>query len=162
MARVFSAETKSFLGDIKVETEYSRIAQLACNPVDPIFMASVRPTNPKARDGCLVLLNVRTMKQQYVLRLEPEKVAMNALRFNHNGQLLVAGDVNGVVRVMGTCILFACFHGSNETQMSKRSTRSWNGRRMIARCSRSSSALTRRRCTALARMESWRSGASTG
>lgn len=40
---------------------------------------------------------------QLQFSLEPEPVAINCTAFNHNGNLLVTGAADGVIRLFGQC-----------------------------------------------------------
>ncbi len=42
---------------------------------------------------------------QLQFSLEPEPVAINCTAFNHNGNLLVTGAADGVIRLFGQCSL---------------------------------------------------------
>lgn len=49
--------------------------------------------------GKLLLWDTKTMKQQLQFSLEPEPIAINCTAFNHNGNLLVTGAADGIVRL---------------------------------------------------------------
>lgn len=48
-----------------------------------------------------MLWDTKTMKQQLQFSLEPEPIAINCTAFNHNGNLLVTGAADGIVRLFG-------------------------------------------------------------
>ncbi|XP_074923500.1 WD repeat-containing protein 91 isoform X2 [Chelonoidis abingdonii] len=49
--------------------------------------------------GKLLLWDTKTMKQQLQFSLEPEPIATNCTAFNHNGNLLVTGAADGIIRL---------------------------------------------------------------
>uniref|UniRef100_A0A2R8M6S8 WD repeat-containing protein 91 n=1 Tax=Callithrix jacchus TaxID=9483 RepID=A0A2R8M6S8_CALJA len=49
--------------------------------------------------GRLLLWDTKTMKQQLQFSLDPEPIAINCTAFNHNGNLLVTGAADGVIRL---------------------------------------------------------------
>ncbi|TNN38398.1 WD repeat-containing protein 91 [Liparis tanakae] len=54
---------------------------------------------PAPVSGQLLLWDTKTVKQQLQFSLEPEPVAVNCTAFNHNGNLLVTGAADGVIRL---------------------------------------------------------------
>ncbi|KAK5612088.1 WD repeat-containing protein 91 [Crenichthys baileyi] len=57
------------------------------------------PRLPIPVSGQLLLWDTKTVKQQLQFSLEPEPVAINCTAFNHNGNLLVTGAADGVIRL---------------------------------------------------------------
>jgi WD40 repeat protein len=51
--------------------------------------------------GKMSLWDLKTMKMDRELPLTPNSVAVNCMSFNHNGHLLVAGGVDGMIRLFG-------------------------------------------------------------
>ncbi|CAN2387191.1 phosphatidylinositol 3-kinase regulator activity, partial [Pristimantis euphronides] len=90
-----------------------RILSLACNPSGTSFVCSaaapssvVDPVVPGLGEngsnqvpGRLLLWDTKTMKQQLQFCLEPVPIAVNCTSFNHNGNLLVTGAADGVIRL---------------------------------------------------------------
>ncbi|XP_061554135.1 WD repeat-containing protein 91 isoform X3 [Phycodurus eques] len=81
------------------------ILSLACSPSGSSFVCSAAAVNPTALvepmqvSGQLLLWDTKTVKQQLRFSLEPEPVAINCTAFNHNGNLLVTGAADGVIRL---------------------------------------------------------------
>lgn len=105
----------------------NRVRFLAYSPVEPILVCAV--TSSDDQTGALISINMKTMatdvsctwlvthlgsvgeklslrhcfigKQHLIsLNSDPQNV-INSLGFNHNGQLVVTGDVGGMIRVYG-------------------------------------------------------------
>ncbi|KAI6079327.1 WD repeat-containing protein 91 [Aix galericulata] len=91
------------------------ILSLACSPSGASFVCSAAAQSPISHvdfsavssggksmnqvPGKLLLWDTKTMKQQLQFSLEPEPIAINCTAFNHNGNLLVTGAADGIVRL---------------------------------------------------------------
>ncbi|XP_023724016.1 WD repeat-containing protein 91 isoform X2 [Cryptotermes secundus] len=77
----------------------ARIMTICCSPVEPTFICSVAP--PVQASGKLLLFDIKTKKLEMSLTLDCAQSATVATccTFNHNGQLLVTGCNDGVVRI---------------------------------------------------------------
>uniref|UniRef100_A0A8C9T400 WD repeat-containing protein 91 n=1 Tax=Scleropages formosus TaxID=113540 RepID=A0A8C9T400_SCLFO len=110
--RLYDTEAKKNLYELAVEEGYPRILSLACSPSGTSFVCSAaahaarsgslleganRPVAPVL--GKLLLWDTKTVKQQLQFSLEPGPVAINCTAFNHNGNLLVTGAADGVIRL---------------------------------------------------------------
>ncbi|KAJ9585107.1 hypothetical protein L9F63_020547 [Diploptera punctata] len=86
------ADAGSFLKD-------SRIMTICCSPVESTFICSV--ALPSQGGGKLFLFDIKTKKLERTLSLDSaQNFAMaTCCTFNHNGQLLVTGCSDGVVRI---------------------------------------------------------------
>ncbi|RUS21790.1 hypothetical protein BC937DRAFT_91464 [Endogone sp. FLAS-F59071] len=73
-----------------------RVSQLSCSPVEPIFVGAAAPRSETADvPGVLVSWNMRTMAKEAA----GQSTAVSTIRFNHNGQMLMAGDEGGFIRI---------------------------------------------------------------
>lgn len=87
---------------------------LACSPSGTSFVCSAAAPTGTGRSGSvtetvarlpfpvsgqLLLWDTKTVKQQLQFSLEPGPVAINCTAFNHNGNLLVTGAADGVIRL---------------------------------------------------------------
>ncbi|XP_053574953.1 WD repeat-containing protein 91 isoform X2 [Bombina bombina] len=112
--RLYDTEAKKNLCEIGIVEDMPRILSLACSPSGASFVCSAAAQsfpyqNPAATDlgengsnqvpGKLLLWDTKTMKQQLQFSLEPEPIAVNCTAFNHNGNLLVTGAADGVIRL---------------------------------------------------------------
>ncbi|XP_008584042.1 PREDICTED: WD repeat-containing protein 91 [Galeopterus variegatus] len=113
--RLYDTEVKKNLCGINIDDEMPRILSLACSPSGASFVCSAAApsltshVDSSAPDigskgmnqvpGKLLLWDTKTMKQQLQFSLDPEPVAINCTAFNHNGNLLVTGAADGVIRL---------------------------------------------------------------
>nr|XP_057913246.1 WD repeat-containing protein 91 isoform X2 [Doryrhamphus excisus] len=108
--RLYDTDTKKNLYEMSIDESHPRILSLACSPSGSSFVCSaaalngiglvepaIRLANPVS--GQLLLWDTKTVKQQLQFALEPEPVAINCTAFNHNGNLLVTGAADGVIRL---------------------------------------------------------------
>ncbi|CAH6778424.1 WD repeat-containing protein 91 [Phodopus roborovskii] len=113
--RLYDTEAKKNLCEININDDMPRILSLACSPNGASFVCSAAAlslasqTDSLAPDvggkgmnqvpGKLLLWDTKTMKQQLQFSLDPEPIAINCTAFNHNGNLLVTGAADGVIRL---------------------------------------------------------------
>ncbi|CAB3359932.1 Hypothetical predicted protein [Cloeon dipterum] len=82
----------------------SRVLYVCCSPSEPQIVCSVAFPVPNGGDpqGKLFLLDVKSRKLERSLSLigdSSHSVLVGCCTYNHNGQLLVAGATDGVVRI---------------------------------------------------------------
>uniref|UniRef100_A0A3Q2ZXC8 WD repeat-containing protein 91 n=1 Tax=Kryptolebias marmoratus TaxID=37003 RepID=A0A3Q2ZXC8_KRYMA len=108
--RLYDTEAKKNLYEMNIDDTHPRILSLACSPSGSSFVCSAAalsrsggsesgPRLPIPVSGQLLLWDTKTVKQQLQFSLEPEPVAVNCTAFNHNGNLLVTGAADGVIRL---------------------------------------------------------------
>ncbi|XP_074913831.1 WD repeat-containing protein 91 isoform X2 [Buteo buteo] len=113
--RLYDTEAKKNLCEISIDEDMPRILSLACSPSGASFVCSAAAQSPISHmgfsavssggksmnqvPGKLLLWDTKTMKQQLQFSLEPEPIAINCTAFNHNGNLLVTGAADGIVRL---------------------------------------------------------------
>uniref|UniRef100_A0A8C8SST1 WD repeat-containing protein 91 n=1 Tax=Pelusios castaneus TaxID=367368 RepID=A0A8C8SST1_9SAUR len=113
--RLYDTEAKKNLCEINIDEDMPRILSLACSPSGASFVCSaaapslitqldLAATGTGGRGlnhvpGKLLLWDTKTMKQQLQFSLEPEPIATNCTAFNHNGNLLVTGAADGIIRL---------------------------------------------------------------
>ncbi|KAM6202763.1 WD repeat-containing protein 91 [Rhynchocyon petersi] len=113
--RLYDTEAKKNLCEININDDMPRILSLACSPNGASFVCSAAaPSLTSQADlsapdvggrgvnqvpGRLLLWDTKTMKQQLQFSLDPEPIAINCTAFNHNGNLLVTGAADGVIRL---------------------------------------------------------------
>ncbi|XP_030071294.1 WD repeat-containing protein 91 isoform X2 [Microcaecilia unicolor] len=113
--RLYDTEAKKNLCEISIDENMPRILSLACSPSGISFVCSAAAlslatqldsTAPSTAEkgvnqvpGKLLLWDTKTMKQQLQFSLEPEPIAINCTAFNHNGNLLVTGAADGIIRL---------------------------------------------------------------
>ncbi|XP_041816102.1 WD repeat-containing protein 91 [Chelmon rostratus] len=108
--RLYDTDAKKNLYEMNIEETHPRILSLACSPSGSSFVCSAAAVSrsgssdsvsrlPIPVSGQLLLWDTKTVKQQLQFSLEPEPVAINCTAFNHNGNLLVTGAADGVIRL---------------------------------------------------------------
>ncbi|XP_040858100.1 WD repeat-containing protein 91 isoform X1 [Ochotona curzoniae] len=108
--RLYDTEAKKNLCEININDDMPRILSLACSPSGASFVCSAAAPSLTAQvdssakgmnqvPGRLLLWDTKTMKQQLQFSLDPEPIAINCTAFNHNGNLLVTGAADGVIRL---------------------------------------------------------------
>ncbi|XP_056586567.1 WD repeat-containing protein 91 [Triplophysa dalaica] len=109
--RLYDTDAKKSLYEMSVDDAHPRILSLACSPNGTSFVCSAAaPSHPTAVtesdtrvsasvSGQLLLWDTKTVKQQLQFALEPCPVAINCTAFNHNGNLLVTGAADGMIRL---------------------------------------------------------------
>ncbi|XP_072228707.1 WD repeat-containing protein 91 [Leuresthes tenuis] len=108
--RLYDTDAKKNLYEMNIDETHPRILSLACSPSGSSFVCSAAalsrsgnvesgPRLPIPVSGQLLLWDTKTVKQQLQFSLEPEPVAVNCTAFNHNGNLLVTGAADGVIRL---------------------------------------------------------------
>ncbi|XP_075810010.1 WD repeat-containing protein 91 isoform X2 [Microtus pennsylvanicus] len=113
--RLYDTESKKNLCEINISDDMPRILSLACSPSGASFVCSAAaPSLTSQADslapdlgskgtnqvpGKLLLWDTKAMKQQLQFSLDPEPIAINCTAFNHNGNLLVTGAADGVIRL---------------------------------------------------------------
>uniref|UniRef100_A0A3P9PE05 WD repeat-containing protein 91 n=1 Tax=Poecilia reticulata TaxID=8081 RepID=A0A3P9PE05_POERE len=108
--RLYDTDAKKNLYEMNIDETHPRILSLACSPSGSSFVCSAAalsrsgsvdsaPRLPIPVSGQLLLWDTKTVKQQLRFSLEPEPVAINCTAFNHNGNLLVTGAADGVIRL---------------------------------------------------------------
>ncbi|XP_056137323.1 WD repeat-containing protein 91 [Lampris incognitus] len=108
--RLYDTDAKKNLYEMNIDESHPRILSLACSPNGSWFVCSAAAHNPGSGgsgspvdsvpvSGRLLLWDTKTVKQQLQFSLEPEPVAINCTAFNHNGNLLVTGAADGVIRL---------------------------------------------------------------
>ncbi|RVE65460.1 hypothetical protein OJAV_G00116810 [Oryzias javanicus] len=108
--RLYDTDAKKNLYEMNIDETHPRILSLACSPSGSSFVCSAAalsrsgsvesaPPPPAPVSGQLLLWDTKTVKQQLQFSLEPDPVAINCTAFNHNGNLLVTGAADGVIRL---------------------------------------------------------------
>uniref|UniRef100_A0A8C4X518 WD repeat-containing protein 91 n=1 Tax=Erpetoichthys calabaricus TaxID=27687 RepID=A0A8C4X518_ERPCA len=106
--RLYDTEAKKNLCEMAIDDIHPRILSLAWSPSGTSFVCSAAAHSPRSSDnmsglgpaqGRLLLWDTKTVKQQLQFSLVPEPVAINCTAFNHNGNLLVTGAADGIIRL---------------------------------------------------------------
>ncbi|KAK2096670.1 WD repeat-containing protein 91 [Saguinus oedipus] len=116
--RLYDTEAKKNLCEISINDDMPSPngASFVCSAAAPSLTSQVDFSAPDIGSkgmnqvpGRLLLWDTKTMKQQVRacpvappgFSLDPEPIAINCTAFNHNGNLLVTGAADGVIRLFG-------------------------------------------------------------
>ncbi|XP_060072966.1 WD repeat-containing protein 91-like [Ylistrum balloti] len=105
-------EMKSFY-EATADASYPRVINLCASPAGGSFVCSASvnrarsgsssgesgPSPSISKVGKLTLWDLRTMKVNKQLPIDPGPMAVNCCAFNHNGQLLLTGAADGLIRM---------------------------------------------------------------
>ncbi|KAI9499031.1 WD40-repeat-containing domain protein [Zychaea mexicana] len=105
--RVYNVENKSIVQEFNMDSKYPWVTHLSCSPVEPIFVCagtgSKLSAENKNRPGALVAWSMKSMTDIGTFRFDSAEedtgADINTITLNHNGQMLVSGDHNGLVRI---------------------------------------------------------------
>jgi hypothetical protein len=82
------------------------VTQLSCSPSESVFVSAASNAiygSQNASVGSLVSWNLKTMQMQQSFELEGSEASsvINTVQYNHNGQLLVSGNDQGLIKIFG-------------------------------------------------------------
>ncbi|XP_041369191.1 WD repeat-containing protein 91-like isoform X2 [Gigantopelta aegis] len=108
--RLFDVKEIKTFREVVADQSYPRIINITANPVGMSFVCSATVQRIRSSSGAsersslvkpgkLMLWDLRSMKLDKVLPLEPSPIAVNCCVYNHNGQLLITGAADGKIRL---------------------------------------------------------------
>ncbi|KAI8341688.1 hypothetical protein BC941DRAFT_414230 [Chlamydoabsidia padenii] len=102
--RVYNTENRSVVQEFNTTEMYPWVTQLSSSPVDSVIVCSASGDKSKhntKRQGALVAWSMKSMSSSGVFKLDPGNSCtdINTIKHNHNGQMLVAGDGEGTMRI---------------------------------------------------------------
>ncbi|ORZ25829.1 hypothetical protein BCR42DRAFT_401016 [Absidia repens] len=102
--RVYNAENRAVVQEFSMTETYPWVTQLSSSPVEPVIVCSASGDKTKhhtKRHGALVAWSMKSMSSSGIFKLEPDDSCadINTIKHNHNGQMLVAGDGVGTMRI---------------------------------------------------------------
>jgi WD40 repeat protein len=98
--KIWNLTADKFAGEVSVTPTYRRIRDVTCSPTDNIFACACNLASDQS-SGTILMWNLKTLQLASKLDLNPA-TTVNALTFNHNQSLLVAGGADGMVRLFET------------------------------------------------------------
>ncbi|GAB5591944.1 hypothetical protein Unana1_06844 [Umbelopsis nana] len=104
LIRVYNTESQSIIQGFRTDDKYPRVTHLSCSPSEPVFVSAASNAiygSQKATVGSLVSWNLKTMQMQQMFELEGSEASsvINTVQYNHNGQLLVSGNDQGLIKI---------------------------------------------------------------
>ncbi|KAI8486466.1 WD repeat-containing protein 91 [Branchiostoma belcheri] len=96
--RLYDTEAKKHLVESQTDPQYPRVVTMACSPSGSSFVCGMARQTGSV-EGRLQMWDMKTMKVQRELPLDPPSVCANCTAFTFNGHLLVSGASDGVIRL---------------------------------------------------------------
>ncbi|KAL9240502.1 hypothetical protein vseg_014712 [Gypsophila vaccaria] len=103
--KAWNVDAKRVVCDLSTGQTFRRVLDVKCSPVEPIFVsaaASERDETNSANDmgfASLTVWNMKTWKAMTVLPLGEDPPAITSMCFNHNGKILAAAAVDGMIHM---------------------------------------------------------------
>ncbi|KAI8083856.1 WD40-repeat-containing domain protein [Thamnidium elegans] len=100
LIRVYNVESKSIVQEFIMDDNYLKVNHISSSPVEPIFVCA--GSNSSNSSGALVAWSMKTMSACGTFQIDNQdeiESSINTIKLNHNGQMLVAGDTSGLMRI---------------------------------------------------------------
>ena len=100
--RLWSPETKKQLADLTTNTDFPTVLALASSPSSPFLVAATATRAHSTVEGSRGLLeawDVSRTSRALTFTVESVLSQVNCVVFNHNGNMLVSGGADGMVRI---------------------------------------------------------------
>uniref|UniRef100_A0A7N0UPP8 WD repeat-containing protein 91 homolog n=1 Tax=Kalanchoe fedtschenkoi TaxID=63787 RepID=A0A7N0UPP8_KALFE len=103
--KAWNVDAKRVVCDLSTSKQFSRVLDVKCSPVEPIFVSAAaskgQVTNSIQTLGfaSLTVWNMKTWKAMSVLPLGEDPPAITSLCFNHNGKILAASAIDGMIHM---------------------------------------------------------------
>ncbi|KAK4836774.1 hypothetical protein QYF36_000063 [Acer negundo] len=103
--KAWNVDAKRVVCDLNTTEAFPSVLDLKCSPVEPIFVsaAASRGYGSSYTDSwgfaSLTVWNMKTWKAMTVLPLGEDPPAITSLCFNHNGKILAASAVDGMIHM---------------------------------------------------------------
>lgn len=133
--KFYDTENKKIICDVSTESQYPRVVSLSCSPTGGAFVcsaaaskksssSSLRLSQSRSNEmssmssssitsgsgGVLQCWDMKLMKLERQLRLEPLPTCINCTAYNHNGTLCISGGADGMIRLFDMRS-FDCLNG---------------------------------------------------
>lgn len=103
--KAWNVDAKRVVCDLSTADPYRRILDIKCSPVEPIFVSAAASGRSGSNNSemvefaSLTVWNMKTWKAMTVLPLGEDPPAITSLCFNHNGKILAASAVDGMIHM---------------------------------------------------------------
>ncbi|XP_071476056.1 WD repeat-containing protein 91-like [Diadema antillarum] len=109
--KLYDCEGKKLIKEAEIDSSFPRVVSTACNPSGSAFVCSSasqvadwgtdlsKPGSPLHGTCKLTSWDLKTLKLQSELPLTKSAGCVNCTSYNHNGNLLVTGAADGMVRL---------------------------------------------------------------
>ncbi|XP_073111447.1 uncharacterized protein [Elaeis guineensis] len=108
--KAWNVDAKRVVCDLSTTTEFPSVLDLKCSPVEPIFVSAAASRRhgsnklDKVGFASLTVWNMKMWKAMTVLPLGEDPPAITSLCFNHNGKILAASAIDGMIHMFGILI----------------------------------------------------------
>lgn len=103
--KAWNVDAKRVVCDLNTTESFPSVLDIKCSPVEPIFVSAASSRGPsstyvdKLGFASLTVWNMKTWKAMTVLPLGKDPPAITSLCFNHNGKILAASAVDGMIHM---------------------------------------------------------------
>ncbi|KAK9724710.1 hypothetical protein RND81_05G093600 [Saponaria officinalis] len=103
--KAWNVDAKRVVCDLSTGQTFRRVLDVKCSPVEPIFVSAAASERDETTYGdsmgfaSLTVWNMKTWKAMTVLPLGEEPPAITSMCFNHNGKILAAAAVDGMIHM---------------------------------------------------------------
>nr|GEV28979.1 WD repeat-containing protein 91 homolog isoform X1 [Tanacetum cinerariifolium] len=103
--KAWNVDAKRVVCDLSTTDAFPSVLDIKCSPVEPIFVSAAASKGhgtsyvDKLGFASLTVWNMRTWKAMTVLPLGNDPPAITSLCFNHNGKILAAAAIDGMIHM---------------------------------------------------------------
>ncbi|CAM8903411.1 unnamed protein product [Rhodiola kirilowii] len=103
--KAWNVDAKRVVCDLSTSKAFPRVLDIKCSPVEPIFVSAAASKShgthsiDKLGFASLTVWNMKTWKAVSVLPLGEDPPAITSLCFNHNGKILAASAIDGMIHM---------------------------------------------------------------
>ncbi|KAL5726889.1 hypothetical protein ACHQM5_000134 [Ranunculus cassubicifolius] len=101
--KAWNVDAKRVVCDLNTTPAFPSVLDLKCSPVEPIFVSAAASRgnglNNEMKFASLTVWNMKMWKPMSVLSLGEDPPAITSLSFNHNGKILAAGAMDGMIHI---------------------------------------------------------------
>ncbi|XP_040863178.1 WD repeat-containing protein 91 [Glycine max] len=105
--KAWNVDAKRVVCDLNTTEAFPSVLDIKCSPVEPIFVSAAASGGAGSNYidnlgfASLTVWNMKTWKAMTVLPLGEDPPAITSLCFNHNGKILAASAVDGMIHMFG-------------------------------------------------------------
>lgn len=103
--KAWNVDAKRVVCDLNTTEAFPSVLDLKCSPVEPIFVSAAASRRYGSSNiyswgfASLTVWNMKTWKAMTVLPLGEDPPAITSLCFNHNGKILAASAIDGMIHM---------------------------------------------------------------
>ncbi|KAJ4705912.1 WD repeat-containing protein 91-like [Melia azedarach] len=103
--KAWNVDAKRVVCDLNTTKAFPSVLDLKCSPVEPIFVSAAASRRCGSSNvdswgfASLTVWNMKTWKPMTVLPLGEDPPAITSLCFNHNGKILAASAIDGMIHM---------------------------------------------------------------